>query len=176
MQWFIEHHLIFESEPYHNVVFVGYDNSGIAKFAGMRGIYDRNGKSFKCDVAGSDKRYAFHVGSEGSDTVWVFEAGIDLMSCFELYHHPSVHMIALGMTSDNPLEVYVREHPEICCIKLCLDNDEPGRKACRTIAEKYCQLGYRVDISGPPSGFKDYNDWLRGAGRVKKSWERSRKR
>ena len=160
VKWFIDKKLIYESEPYHNVVFIGYDKEGVARFASMRGIYDHDGKAFKCDVAGNDKRFAFHVGAD-SDTVLVFEAAIDLMSYFEMHHRPEAHMLALGMTADNPLQQYLKDYPKIRNIGFCLDNDEPGRKAAYKLAEKYIRLGYRTDISLPPDGCKDYNDLIR---------------
>jgi hypothetical protein len=160
VKWFIDKKLIYESEPYHNVVFIGYDEKGTAKFASMRGIYDRDGRAFKCDVSGNDKNYAFHVKAENSDTVVVFEAAIDLMSYFEICRRPNVHMLALGMTADNPLEKYLAAHPEIKNIGFRLDNDEPGKKAAYKLAEKYIRLGYRTDIAFAPEGCKDFNDWL----------------
>ena len=160
VRWFIDRKLIYESDPYHNVVFIGYDKEGAAKFASMRGTYDHNGKAFKCDVAGNDKRYAFHVEAD-SDTVMVFEAAIDLMSYFEMYGRPQVHLIALGMTADNPLKQYLTDHQEIRSIGFCLDNDEPGRKASYQLARKYMDLGYRTNIYFPPEGCKDFNDCIR---------------
>ncbi|MEE1351805.1 MAG: DUF3991 and toprim domain-containing protein [Clostridia bacterium] len=159
VKWFIDKKLVYESEPYHNVVFIGYDKEGRARFASMRGIYDHDGKSFKCDVTGNDKRFAFHVEAD-SDTVLVFEAAIDLMSYFEMHDRPQVHMIALGMTADNPLRQYLDDHPGIKSIGFCLDNDEPGRNAAYKLAEKYIRLGYRTDISLPPDGCKDYNEMI----------------
>jgi hypothetical protein len=113
VKWFIDKKLIYESEPYHNVVFIGYDEKSTAKFASMRGIYDRVDKDFKCDVSGNDKNYAFHVEAENSDTILVFEEAIDLMSYFEINRRPDVHMLALGMTADNPLKKYLEAHSEI---------------------------------------------------------------
>ncbi len=159
VRWFIDRKLIYESEPYHNVIFVGYDKAGKARFASMRGTNDGKGKIFKCDVAGNDKRYAFHVEND-SDTVLVFEAAIDLMSYFEMYRRPQVHMLALGMTADNPLQQYLGDNPKIRNIGFRLDNDA-GRNASYKLAEKYIRLGYRTDISFPPDGCKDYNDFIR---------------
>lgn len=159
VMWFIDRKLIYESEPYHNIVFIGYDKEGRARFASMRGIYDHDGKAFKCDVAGNDKRFAFHVEAD-SDTVLVFEAAIDLMSYFEMHHRPQVHMIALGMTADNPLRQYLDDHAGISNIGFCLDNDEPGRTAAYKLAEKYIRPGYRTDISFPIDGCKDYNEQI----------------
>ena len=163
IQWFIDHGLLYESEPYHNAVFLGTDDKGNVKFASMRGTYDKGGKSFKCDVEGNDKRYAFHVEREGSQFIAVFEAAIDLMSYVDIYHDTGEHLLALGMVADNPLEQYLCDHKEIQGIRFCLDNDEPGRKAAMELAEKYMDAGYTVKIDGPPKQYKDYNEWLVGA-------------
>ena len=112
-------------------------------------------------MAGNDKRFAFHVEAEHSDMVLVFEAAIDLMSYFEMHNRPKVHMIALGMTADNPLKQYLSDHSEIRSIGFRMDNDEPGRNASFNLAEKYMRLGYRTDITFPPDGCKDYNDLIR---------------
>lgn len=56
---FVKAGILYEAKNYHNVVFVGTDASGTPKFASMRGVFDRNGKSFKCDVEGNDKQYGF---------------------------------------------------------------------------------------------------------------------
>ena len=58
------------------MVFVGTDASGTPKFASMRGVFDRNGKSFKCDVEGNDKQYGFHLHREACIEIVVFEAAI----------------------------------------------------------------------------------------------------
>lgn len=162
VQRFIDSGLVYESKQYHNVVFIGTDAEGTARFASMRGTYDKNGKAFKCDVAGNDKRYGFHVANDGAGTVAVFEAAIDLMSYADIFHDTGEHLLALGMVADHPLEQYLKDHPEIRCIRFCLDNDEPGRKASFELAEKYMRYGYAVKIDGAPEEYKDYNEWLVG--------------
>ena len=162
VQSFIDKGLIYESAGYHNVVFVGTDVEGTARFASMRGTYDKNGKAFKCDVEGNDKRYGFHVTSQNSEVIAVFEAAIDLMSYVDIYHDTGEHLLALGMVADNPLEQYLKDYPNIRCIRFCLDNDEPGRKASMELAMKYKEHGYTVKIDGAPDKYKDYNEWLVG--------------
>ena len=69
---------IFESSKYHNVVFIGKDESGTPKYAAYRGTI---GSSFKGDASGSDKRYSFRLlADKPSDAVHLFEAAIDLLS------------------------------------------------------------------------------------------------
>lgn len=53
--------LIYESRHYHNVVFLGNNSRDKTRFASMRGVFDKQEKSFKCDVAGNDKNYGFNV-------------------------------------------------------------------------------------------------------------------
>lgn len=152
--------LIYESKPYHNVVFVGKDQSGTAKFASRRGVFDRDGKSFKCDVAGNDKQYGFNLVRQGSDSVVVFEAAIDLMSYMTLFPEQQSHMLALGMLGDAPLDTFLKEHGEVKHIQFCLDNDKPGRDATATFVAKYQKLSYEVNSVQPPTQFKDFNEWL----------------
>lgn len=80
IDYFVSHDLIYESRHYHNVVFKGMDKNGVTKFASMRGVFDKEGKRFKCDVAGNDKNFGFNVVNEDSTELVVFEAAIDLMS------------------------------------------------------------------------------------------------
>lgn len=162
IKWFIDKGLLYESEPYHNAVFLGTDDKGSVKFASMRGTYDKDGRAFKCDVEGNDKRYGFHVEKEGSQFIAVFEAAIDLMSYADIFHDTGEHLLALGMVADGPLEQYLKDHREIRGIRFCLDNDEPGRKAAMEMAEKYMRAGYTVKVDGPPEEYKDYNEWLVG--------------
>ena len=58
---FLNAGLIYESRHYHNVVFKGNDKDGVTRFASMRGVFDKQGKPFKCDVEGNDKNYGFNV-------------------------------------------------------------------------------------------------------------------
>lgn len=46
----VEKKLLFESKQYHNAVFVGYDHSGQARYAALRGAKG----SFKSEDTGSD--------------------------------------------------------------------------------------------------------------------------
>ena len=160
VDFFVRENLIYEARHYHNIVFKGNDKNGITRFASMRGVFDKDGKCFKCDVAGNDKNYGFNVINSESDEVAVFEAAIDLMSYADIFGVNDCNMIALGMTSDAPLITFLQEHPNISSIKFCLDNDEPGRKATSELFEKYYQLGFEVEDVPAPDGYKDYNEWL----------------
>lgn len=160
INYFIDKDLIYESRHYHNVVFKGNDKDGITRFASMRGVFDKEGKSFKCDVTGNDKNYGFNVTNVESTELVVFEAAIDLMSYIDIFSDFESNKLALGMLADAPLITFLRENPQISYIRFCFDNDEPGRKASLELCEKYYELGYEVEDIPPPSGFKDYNEWL----------------
>lgn len=160
IDYFVNQGLIYESRDYHNIVFLGNDKNGTTRFASMRGVFDREGKSFKCDVAGNDKNFGFSVVNVDSDELTVFEAAIDLMSYVEIFNDFNSNKLALGMLSDAPLVTFLKEYPQITSIRFCLDRDEPGRKATEELAEKYYSLGYEVDDLPPPEGYKDYNEWL----------------
>lgn len=159
IDFFVRKGILYEAKNYHNIVFVGTDREGVPKFASMRGVFDKNGKGFKCDVAGNDKRYGFHFHYRDSKEVFVFEAAIDLMSYITMFPEDRASMVALGMLADAPLETFLAEHPETEKIVFCLDNDGPGRKAAEALWRKYGDKGYLVDIFTPPEPYKDFNQW-----------------
>ena len=43
MNFFVNQGLIYESMPYHNIVFKGNDKDGVTRFASMRGVFDKKG-------------------------------------------------------------------------------------------------------------------------------------
>ena len=124
VNFFVNQGLIYESMPYHNIVFKGNDKDGVTRFASMRGVFDKKGKPFKCDVPGNDKRYGFNIANEESTELVVFEAAIDLMSYMDIHRDFESNKIALGMVADAPLETFLKEHPQISSISFCLDNDK----------------------------------------------------
>lgn len=160
IDFFVEAGLLYEAKQYHNMIFVGTDVTGTPRFASMRGVFDKNGKGFKCDVAGNDKRYGFNVVRGKSRRIVVFEAAIDLMSYMTIYPMQKDNMVALGMLADAPLQTFLKEHTDIREIAFGLDNDSHGRKATVELMEKYKADGYLVEDIAPPQEYKDYNEWL----------------
>ncbi|WP_409967259.1 toprim domain-containing protein [Bengtsoniella intestinalis] len=157
---FLEAGLLYESHPHHNCVFVGRDGAGEPSFATQRGTYDMGKKAFRGDVSGSDKTVAFPLGSAPDNpTLFVFEAPIDLMSYLTLNRHITSNALALCGLYDGALERYLKEHPHIKHITLCLDADHWGRKTVGELTAKYEGLGYTVDSQEPAHG-KDWNEWL----------------
>lgn len=156
---FLNSGLLYEDAEHHNCVFVGKNSAGQVKYAGLRGTYDREGKGFRGDVTGSDKRVGFALPYDrSSDQVFVFEAPIDLMSYLTL-HRNTPNALALCGLYDGALQAYLTDHPQIKRIELCLDADELGQKAAQQLQEKYQLQGYAVTVEKPRCG-KDWNEYL----------------
>lgn len=162
---------LYESSPYHNVVFLGMDKEGKVRYANLRGIHS----DFKGEATGSDKRFSFSIPAAGSSaTLHLFESAIDLLSYATLgkmdgrnWHRD--HLLSLAgvyqpksesQEGSIPLalEQYLTDHPEVQSIVLRLDNDHAGWTAAKAIQ---AALGedYTVIPKFPDKG-KDYNDAL----------------
>ena len=82
IQYFIQKKLIYEDAKYHNVVFVGLDEEGVARHAHKRGTNSKSG--FKGNIESSNPNYSFHhIGT--SNRIYVFEAPIDMLSYISLH-------------------------------------------------------------------------------------------
>ena len=166
----IHRDVLYESELYHNCVFIGHDENGIARYGGYRSTNDLK---MMGDLAGSDKRYSFRTNSEGND-LHVFESPIDLLSYMTLMNMKTGRwlaepMLSLGgvyKPSGDPskrrvpvaLQNMLENHPEVTTVHLHLDNDTAGRAAACSI-EDQLKNRYNVRLEFPPRG-KDCNDYL----------------
>ncbi len=159
IRYWLEKGLMYESLPYHNIVFLGKDAEGTVKFASQRGIRDAYGKPFKGDVPGNDKQYGVNLVWPDCQEVNVYEAAIDSMSDMDFRRDFRTNILVLGMVSDGPLQRLLKEQPHIKKINFCLDNDLPGREAAKKLARKYVLAGYEITVRLPPFG-KDYNAFL----------------
>ena len=163
--------LLYESLPYHNCIFVGYDESNRAAYACYRAT---NGERIMGDAAGSDKTYSFRVNTPKGTTIHTFESAIDLLSFatimkMETGNWRAEPMVSLGgvyapspnkrgMKTPAAMSNILENHPEINTIALHLDNDFAGRNASQAIAENL-QDRYIIRDEPPPYG-KDCNDFL----------------
>ena len=161
---FLNTGLLYEDEKYHNCVFVGRDGEGVPRFASKRGTYDKDGASFKRDVLGSDKSVAFPIPCN-PDIPWVlvFEAPIDLMSFCTLHREAMSNAIALCGLYEGGLNRYLKDHPHLNHVVLCLDNDGPGREATERLRAEYEGRGLKVSTRTPSKG-KDWNEYLQTRG------------
>lgn len=161
---------IYESSLYHNVVFVGFDSTGKARYANLRGTCS----NFKGEAEGSDKRFSFRIPADGSDTVHVFESAIDLLSYatllkLERQRWDAEHLLSLAgvyqskrQACKTPLPLalsqFLSDHAEVKKIVFRLDNDRAGRQAASSLQET---LSGRYEVSDMfPIEGKDYNDCL----------------
>lgn len=162
---------IYESLPYHNVVFVGFDENRNPKYAGLRGTVN---SEYKGDAYGSDKQYSFRLVNPDADTVHVFEGAIDLLSYATLlqmqgknYKDSTLLTLAGVYNAKQYLNIkevpvalahFLKENPQIKTISLHLDNDTAGRNATKSLIH-LLSGSYRVEAR-PPPGVKDVNDYL----------------
>jgi hypothetical protein len=151
--------LIYEDAEYHNVVFIGTDKDGTPRHAHKKST-SSNDSSFRANQSGSEAAFSFaHIGE--SDTVYVFEAPIDMLSYISL--HPQSWQehsyISLCSVSERALFQRLDDNPQLRKIKLCLDNDEAGCLATERISEKLTECRYGVSIH--LSQGKDWNDDLK---------------
>lgn len=170
IRYWLEKGLMYESLPYHNIVFLGKDADGQVRFASQRGIRDAYGKPFKGDVPGNDKQYGVNLVHPDCQEVNVYEAAIDSMSDMDFRGDFKTNILVLGMVSDGPLQKLLKEQPHIKKINFCLDNDLPGRGSAKKLAGKYALAGYEVTVRLPPFG-KDYNAFLQCERENRALWE-----
>lgn len=156
--------MIYEDAKYHNAVFVGFDPDGVARHAHKRGTYTQ-GEPFKGNVDGCDPRYSFHhIGQ--SDTVYVFEAPIDLLSFLSLYPQDWQRhsYVALCGVAEHALTQLLTENPQVQKIGLCLDNDKAGIKARERLTGILSERGYG-NVFPLFSQQKDWNEDLQDRSR-----------
>lgn len=161
---------IYESLPYHNVVFVGLDRYNKPRYANLRGI----GTDFIGEANGSDKQFSFSIPAQNSDSLHLFESAIDLLSFATLVKQnggnwQQNHLVSLAgvykpkenlQESSLPLTLkrYLSEYPNIRWITLRLDNDKAGGYMAKALVALLSDK-YEVSVQPPPCG-KDYNDYL----------------
>ena len=161
---------LYESMPYHNVVFIGLDKYNKPRYANLRGI----NSDFVGEATGSDKRFSFSIPAQNSTTLHLFESAIDLLSYATLVkqkggYWQQDHLVSLAgvykpkenlQESSLPLTLkrYLSEYPNIQRIALRLDNDKAGGYMAKALVELLSDK-YEVSVQPPPCG-KDYNDYL----------------
>lgn len=158
--------ILFESLPYHNAVFVGFDSGGVPRYGAFRST---NGSRILGDAAGSDKHFSFRLVG-GSGSLHVFESAIDAMSyaTLLLLEHrdwKKENLLSLaGVYSPKngklpaALDCFLRQHPDIREIRLHLDNDRAGREATAALMQIIPQNVKVIDEPVPYG--KDVNDFL----------------
>ena len=183
----IEKGIVFESLPYHNLVFVGFDNEQKLKYASYRSTGNRR---ILGDCSGSDKHYSFRLADSKSKEVHLFECAIDLLSYATLAKLSGKdwreeNLVSLAGVylpkekiedSTTPAAVvkYLADRPDIQKIHIHFDNDNTGRKATEAL-KVILPKRYEI-LDEPPKKGKDYNDYLCIQLGIYKSKERSYER
>lgn len=180
----LKQELIIESLPYHNVVFIGYDESKKPKYAAYRAT---NQSRLMGDCTGSKKQYSFRLTAENTGEVHLFECAIDLLSYATLMKLEGKDWRQFNLVSlagvyapktkikESKVPVSVRKILQkdklIKRIILHLDNDIAGRKATKAL-QTILQDEYEVVDDSPMYG-KDVNDFLCKRLGIKEKNERS---
>lgn len=165
---------LYESrnKGHSNVVFVGFDKDGKARFGCLRGIGEGR---FHGDLSGSDKHYSFVLPAcVENPAVHLCESAIDVMSYATLCKLDGIdwrrhNLLSLAgiyqpkkVLAESKLPValtrFLEDHPSVKTIYLHLDNDGPGRLATKAIMTVIPEE-YEVKNRPPPTG-KDVNDTL----------------
>ena len=165
---------IYESrnKGHGNVVFVGFDKTGKARFGCLRGISEGR---FHGDLSGSDKHYSFALPACGKNpAVHLCECAIDVMSYASLCRLDGIdwkqhNLLSLAgvyqpkkKIAESKLPValtrFLEDYPHVKTVYLHLDNDGPGRMAAEAI-QTVISKEYEVKNCPPPRG-KDVNDYL----------------
>ena len=168
----LKHKLIYQEKEHGNVVFVGYDNEGQTRYAGLRSTGYRQ---FKGDATGSRKDFTFRLTNDTAVEAYLFEAAIDLLSYATLMEmhgldFRSVNLCTLagvavpGADGKQELPAAVRTLTKGRNIKkfsLYFDNDEVGIAAAKALAAALKAEGYQTVIQTvPKERGKDVNDML----------------
>lgn len=165
VKYFINKRLIYEDKDNHNIVTIGKDKNGIIRYAGLKGTL--TDKPFRREISGSNKNYCFrHIST--SDTLYVFEAFIDLFSYISLFHLDyqwhSFNYIALGGLYIEVLKKFLNDYPHIKIIVICTDNDykssdgvNHGQEFAVKVKTQFSK-NYKVMIHTPV--LKDWNEVL----------------
>jgi len=160
--------ILYESAKYHSAVFIGRDTNNTARFACVRGTAD----NFKQDISGSDKRFNFCLppADNKCKTLLAFESAIDALSFATIRKMNKgtwndLHYLSLSGTSSLAAVQYLKDHPDIDRVCLCLDNDRAGRDGMAKITKAILSDSVlKKQISQvairPPKIGKDYNETL----------------
>lgn len=153
---FAHERTLYEDAMYHNCIFVGLDEQGQPRHVHKRSTSG----NYKQTVAGSEAEYAFHHNGS-SDTIYAFEAPIDLLAFFTL--HPEDWQkhshVALCSVSEKALLHRLEVNPHLRKVVLCLDNDAAGRAATERIGALLRERDYDVRVLLPEQ--KDWDEDLK---------------
>ena len=167
----IDNDMIYEDTS-HNVIFVGYDENNVARYAGARAT---NNSRFMHDITGSNKSYSFMLESKNkTNKIHIFEGAIDLLSFASLLHLKGMNyedytLISLAGVYQpakiieqskipKTIERHLLKNENINELVLHFDNDLAGRNAVYAF-QQVIPKRYKITDAPSPIG-KDINDYL----------------
>ena len=163
---------VFYESDKHRCVFVGKDESGVARFACERGISD----DIKKDAPGSSKRYGFPLppdepDGQGNSVLALFESPVDCIAHASIHQTGQTgwngHRLSLGGVSSAALNGFLERNPQIKTVQLSLDNDTAGRDASNRIIKELLNdkrfFDLKIFVTPAPIG-KDYADTAKAIG------------
>lgn len=178
ISFFAHQGMLYEDAKFHNAVFVGFDEHGVARHAHKRGTCSESG--YKGNVTGSLPEHSFHhigraspAGSSRSKSsleqnlsvscpsnrLYVFEAPIDLLSYITLHperwqEHSYVALCCAGLQA----AIYqARQNPHIREVVVCTDHDEAGIEAYHRIKDELTGIG-AYTVRQELASNKDWNE------------------
>lgn len=117
LQTFADSGMIYESEKYHNAVFVGYDADGIPRHAHKRGTGQTI--TYKGNVDSSMQEYSFHWSGKDRH-LCLFEAPIDMLGFISMHQRgwKNHSYAACCGVSDRVLWQMLADNPQIDSVYL----------------------------------------------------------
>lgn len=122
--------------------------------------YPTMGQSYRGNIEGSDPKHSFHYLG-GDDTLYVFEAPIDLLSYISLFPEgwQAHNYVACCGTSSIPVLEMLRQLSQLQQVYLCMDNDAAGHAASERMGKLLEERGISAERLVPQQ--KDWNDDLK---------------
>lgn len=168
---FISQGTVYQDARYKSVCFVGSDAAGNPRLINVRGTRG----SFKGNLEGSDRRYAFMNHSDVRRDVHLFEAPIDLLSYATIIKESGKDFRGFNLVSMSGIcgkgdeeeirlpicmEEYLGRFPETTVAYIHFDNDAAGHIAGNRLQTALEARNVQVRQIYPPAGYKDVNDFL----------------
>ncbi|MDL2273642.1 toprim domain-containing protein [Oscillospiraceae bacterium OttesenSCG-928-G22] len=154
---FVRAGALYEEREFHNAVFLGLDEHGVARSGIKKGTLTI-GKGFKQTLSGSDTRYTFHhTGNSGQ--LYVFEAPIDMLSYITMHLEgwQNHSYLPLDGLSSKPLHHFLALNGHITDVALCTDHDAAGIEAAGRLRDELLVRG-NLSVSRLLPEHKDWNE------------------
>ncbi len=162
LNYFIDNGLVYQSKEYKNCVFTSYYEDGKPAF-----ITERSASAsykFMKEHSGNDYNHCIYL-NHNSDTIFVTESVIDMMSVMTLNHlngkFKKWNYLSLNSVSkDNALYEHLKKDKNIKDVVILLDNDEAGKIAGDRICENIKKNFKEVKTLRIYPQNKDFNEDL----------------